>query len=425
MTALQNNLKTDEPLLATRLEESFLSWLRGSNLTDIQKRERQRSFNDFLFQGIPDETWEDWKYSRPQPALENLTIKQSLKNYENINLKLNNQNITQLYFHNGDIDVEKSEIAHGVAIKWHARAFGLENHYPFSKFISAFANGYYEIGCQSLSANESISQIKIIWHYDDLQTNAFASVIRFNVSENMNVEIVEEVLSHKDCASIQLLMSDVKIEKNSHVTHVLHQNLATDAKLFHYSRADVEEKSTYKNAKIDRGGRWIRHDLEVHLNQVESFAELLAVYDVKNNQHVDHHTQTYHHKENTRSRQYYKGILDGQSRGVFNGRIIVDKDAQKISAEQLNKNLLVSQKARVYTKPELQISANDVKCTHGATVGQISADEIFYMQSRGIPYDQAKKILMRGFCSDVFLSLESESLRNQLNSFLNSSGEEL
>ncbi len=118
-------------------------------------------------------------------------------------------------------------------------------------------------------------------------------------------------------------------------------------------------------------------------------------------QYIDHHVEINHVAPHTNSEMVYKGILDNQSRAVFNGRLFVKKDAQKIVAHQANHNLLLSNRAEIYSKPELEIYADDVKCKHGATTGQLDQDALFYMRARGIGYQEAVNILLQGFADEI------------------------
>ena len=139
-----------------------------------------------------------------------------------------------------------------------------------------------------------------------------------------------------------------------------------------------------------------------------------GLYMVRGEQRVDHHTTIDHAKPHTTSRQLYKGILDGRARGVFNGRVIVRPDAQKIDAEQSNKNLLLSDEALVNSNPQLEIFANDVKCKHGSSIGQLSEDEMFYLRSRGIGEPDARRMLVTAFGEEMIDRLTIDPIRAAL-----------
>jgi Fe-S cluster assembly protein SufD len=139
---------------------------------------------------------------------------------------------------------------------------------------------------------------------------------------------------------------------------------------------------------------------------------------VKGRQHVDHHTVIDHRKPRGTSRELYKGVLDDTSSGVFNGRIIVRPGAQKTNAQQTNKNLLLSEEALVNTNPQLEIEADDVKCAHGATIGQLDKDALFYLRSRGIGREEARSILTRGFMADLSDRIRIAAVRDAMRRFV-------
>jgi Fe-S cluster assembly protein SufD len=161
----------------------------------------------------------------------------------------------------------------------------------------------------------------------------------------------------------------------------------------------------------------VRNDVGVTLAEGAD-ATLNGLYLVNGSQHVDNHTSIDHAKPHGASRELYKGILDGKASAVFNGRIIVRKDAQKTDSKQTNKNLVLSDEAVINTKPELQILADDVRCTHGATIGQLDDEAMFYLQSRGIGKRQARSLLTYAFAQDIVDRIKVQSLRDSLERIL-------
>jgi Fe-S cluster assembly protein SufD len=169
--------------------------------------------------------------------------------------------------------------------------------------------------------------------------------------------------------------------------------------------------SRYVAWAFDFGGRLVRHDLSAVLDGEGADCRLWGLYLTRGEQHVDHHTILDHASPHGGSREVYKGILDGKSRTVFNGRIVVRKGAQKTDAKQSNPNLLLSGHALAQTRPQLEIHADDVKCTHGATVGRLDEDAVFYLRARGIGEADARNLLVRAFAGEVLDTVESEPLR--------------
>jgi Fe-S cluster assembly protein SufD len=186
---------------------------------------------------------------------------------------------------------------------------------------------------------------------------------------------------------------------------------------FHVDTLQVvqERDSSFSSHSVSLGGSIVRNNLNVVLNGEGADCTLNGLYVIKGRQHVDNHTIIDHAKAHCNSRELYKGILDDRSTAVFNGGILVRKDAQKTNAKQTNKNLLLSRDALVNTKPELKIFADDVKCTHGATIGQLDEDAMFYLRSRGIDQASARVLLTYAFANDLLASMKIKPLQCQID----------
>ena len=189
---------------------------------------------------------------------------------------------------------------------------------------------------------------------------------------------------------------------------------------YHVGILQVEQgrSSSVTTHTISLGGRLDREEARAVLNGEGAEALLHGLYVIGGHQHVDNHTLIDHAKPHCASREVYKGVLDGHAAGVFNGKIAVRKDAQKTDSKQSNKNLLLSEDATINTKPQLEIFADDVKCTHGATIGQIDPEAVFYLRSRGIGLEDARNLLIQAFANDVLDRIKFEPLRFSLRETL-------
>jgi Fe-S cluster assembly protein SufD len=181
--------------------------------------------------------------------------------------------------------------------------------------------------------------------------------------------------------------------------------------------ATLGRNANFSSHSIALGGALVRNDANVTLSEGTE-ATLNGLYIVNGRQHIDNHTQIDHAKPHGTSHELYKGILDGHASAVFNGRIIVREDAQKTDSKQTNKNLVLSDDAVINTKPELQILADDVRCTHGATIGQLDTEALFYLQSRGIGRRQARDLLTYAFAQDIIDRVKLPALKDQLGKVL-------
>jgi Fe-S cluster assembly protein SufD len=209
-------------------------------------------------------------------------------------------------------------------------------------------------------------------------------------------------------------VTEISLGEGAELDHVKVQDESTTA--YHIANTSVvmAANSNFTTHYLSLGGALVRNEIRVRFDGEHAEATVNGLYMARGKQHIDNFTVIDHAKPNCASHELYKGILDEQSHGVFNGKIFVRKDAQKTDAKQTNKVLLLSDDATINTKPQLEIFADDVKCTHGATVGQLDPTQMFYLQSRGIPQDAARRLLTFAFANDIVNRLKIESLREEL-----------
>lgn len=235
------------------------------------------------------------------------------------------------------------------------------------------------------------------------------------VGANAQCSIVETFKGHG--RYFTNAVTEIVAAENSVVDHYKLQQESPEA--FHISttQAQVGRSANFSTHSIALGGVLVRNDFGVVLSEGTE-ATLNGLYIANGGQHVDNHTVIDHAKPHGTSHELYKGILDDRASAVFNGRIIVRKDAQKTDSKQTNKNLVLSDQSVINTKPELQILADDVRCTHGATIGQLDADSLFYLQSRGIPRPDARNLLIYAFAQDIADRIKLPALHDSLERIL-------
>lgn len=212
-------------------------------------------------------------------------------------------------------------------------------------------------------------------------------------------------------------VTEIVVGDGAVVDHYKVQQESTQA--YHVATMQVVlgRSANFSSHSISLGGALVRNDANAVLSEGTE-ATLNGLYLVNGTQHVDNHTVIDHAKPHANSHEMYKGILDDKSSAVFNGRILVRTDAQKTDSKQTNKNLVLSDDAVINTKPELQILADDVRCTHGATIGQLDSEAMFYLQSRGIGKTEARNLLTYAFAQDIVDRIKVQSLRDSLERFL-------
>ncbi len=209
-------------------------------------------------------------------------------------------------------------------------------------------------------------------------------------------------------------VTEIVLEENAHVDHVKPQLESVAAYHIASIWAHQARNSSLRTCSIALGSLLGREELGVVLDGEGAESILSGLYVTSGEQLIDNHTTLDHAQPHCSSREFYKGVLDGHSTGVFNGKILVRKDAQKTDSKQSNRNLLLSEGATVNTKPQLEIFADDVKCTHGATIGQIDQDALFYMRSRGIGLEEARNLLVVAFAGEIIDRIRFRPLGERL-----------
>jgi len=233
--------------------------------------------------------------------------------------------------------------------------------------------------------------------------------------EHSSATLIENYVSANGGRYFTNAIAEIIVKDGAHLEHYRLQRESSNA--FHVSTTATElgRSSRYYTTSINLGAQLSRHDISVVMDHDGAETSVDGLYMVDGNQHSDTHSVIDHKSPHCTSHQLYKGILDGNGRAVFNGKVFVRKGAQKTDAIQTNKNLLLSDKAHVDTKPQLEIFADDVKCAHGAAVGQIDPDQLFYLETRGIGPELGRSLLTYGFAEEVVQKIKIESIRAELD----------
>ncbi|KTD14568.1 component of SufBCD complex [Legionella gratiana] len=235
---------------------------------------------------------------------------------------------------------------------------------------------------------------------------------------NSRVTVIEDYQGLPDCSYLTNTVTEILVGAHAQLTHYTIQRESKSA--YHLGHLAVKQLagSEFANHSLSLGGQWVRSDISLYLYEEKAYALMNGIYAPAEGQHVDHHTTVQHLVPNCRSEQDYKGILTGRSRAVFNGKVFVAKDAQHTDAKQQNKNLLLSANAEVDTKPQLEIFADDVLCSHGATVGQLDEEALFYLATRGIDRLEASHYLIHAFASDNLRLIPHRKLADYMGHLL-------
>lgn len=239
-------------------------------------------------------------------------------------------------------------------------------------------------------------------HYPELTNEQRASWRNVIIVEkNARATVFESFKTTASTCYFNHAITEATLHSHGTLTHYRHHQESPDS--FHLSllRAKQYDHSQLESHVLSEHGAWIRSDTHICLEAEYTQCTLNGLALGKNKQYIDHHTTVEHLKPHGTSQEYYKAILDNEAHGVFNGKVIVSQDAIKTNAAQQHKTLLLSRSAQINTKPQLEIFSDDVKCTHGASIGQLDEDALFYLQTRGIERTEAQALLVAAFYQDV------------------------
>jgi len=288
----------------------------------------------------------------------------------------------------------------------------MENKTAFSVLNQAFHRGGIFI---YVPKNAESNQLIHLAHISGgfLNSAIIATQLIVMVEEGGHTEILEsfENQAYPQQDYFINVLNRYFLEQNARLTHYKIQAESDKAFQITHSTAYQKRDSVFTSHVVDAGGKVVRNNLNAILEGSGTNSNLFGVYFSNEDRHIDNQTFIDHALPHCESNELYKGILTDRGRGVFNGKVMVRQDAQKTNAYQQNSSLVLSDFASMNTKPQLEIFADDVKCSHGATIGQLSQESIFYLKSRGIPEAEARKLLQRAFIGEVLDKMENEEIR--------------
>lgn len=367
-------------VMETQFTEQFREFLKGEADASLRQL-RQDAFAMFADAGFPTVRHEDWKYTNVSPIAKE------------------DWSVTPI---SSDFSSETDEKSEQML-----RAFNIRRN-GFAALNLAFG----EFQAVRIPKETSADQpIELSFAADE--NSAIFPHILVIAEAGSKATIVESYTSTAKSfsnASVQIV-----VEENANLTHYRVQRESPEA--FHVGTTEVSlgRGSRYDSTNINLGGAISRHDIEVKFTAEGGEAWVDGLYMLNGTQHSDTHSVIDHTVPNCTSHQNYKGVLNDHSRGVFNGKVLVRENAHGTDANQSNKNLLLSNDARVDTKPQLEIFNDDVKCAHGATVGQLEEEELFYLLTRGLPDTLARNLLTYGFAEAIIRKIGIESIKTALD----------
>lgn len=353
---------------------------------------RAQAFQKFTNQGFPTRKTENWKYTSTS-KLQKTSFKY-IKNLTAVSDKHYKQ-------------AKPEEIITEHLIDQSSR-------HPFALLNLATGNN---TGMIAIEKGQSLDKaITLNFLLSDNQLLQHCLVIK--VAENESLTLNMNYGNSDGSACFANILIKIELAKNSQCTIYKNQQLNNTSYLIDNLIVDQQADSHFYHFDLACGGALARSDIDVNLLGRGADVSLNGFYQAKGSQHIDQHSLIHHHAESCNSREHFRGTIDDKATAVFNGKIIIAKNAQKTQTEQINKNLLLSSKAEVDTKPELEIYADDVKAAHGATVGQLDESALFYLQARGLDRADAIELLMQGFAFAAFDTIKDkktqETFKQQL-----------
>jgi len=400
-----------------QLKIDFDKVIEGLKLSDENISFRKKNFNQFVENGFPNKRVEDWKFSDLNQII--------------------SSNIENLHFHSNfapskiDEAIFIDKFAHNKIVYLNGTISNVDfNHEDDTKVLVT----------RDLSKNENFKEVNPLVSLNNALT---ASYIRVTVKENysFNKPLIIYNITTKDLKSTALnLKTDIVLEKNSSlkvinlfddnsennfINIVQNFDIAQDSTLknykidhkinsnikYCYNNINLEKNSISENFILSTGSKFIKNEINCNLNDEYSSAFINGILNLTKSQHHEIKTNINHLAENTKSYQLIKSVLNDSAKGIYQGKIYVDSKAQKTNGYQLSKALLLNENTEFDGKPELEIYADDVKCSHGATSGNLDEDAIFYLMSRGLSHQQSKELLINGFLLDAVEKITDEEIK--------------
>tara|TARA_B100001113_G_scaffold93377_1_gene74771 strand:+ start:340 stop:1560 length:1221 start_codon:yes stop_codon:yes gene_type:complete len=379
-----------------------------SNESDILKSIRTENFREFKKEGIPNSKQEFWKYTNPSILKDSefsLGISRDIDDKEFDIVIVNGKLVKTIQ------EIQNDNIQNSLAEKKIENDIFEKTGTPFINLNNAFSTD----GCVINFDDEAKNEISILNIVDNVNSEQVIHPrIIINAGRNSNISIFEEIRFLGEKENLVNSVTNFYLKEGANVEHVMVDDFSDNTYQISNVLVKQEKDSTFSSYNYSNAKKLARKDFIIELKERGSHCDLRGIYLADEDNQIDHHTIIEHEKEHCTSNELYKGILSGKSKGVFNGRIHVHDSAQKTDAIQSNQNLLLSDNAIIHTKPELEIYADDVKCTHGATVGQLDEKGIFYLRARGIKKKDAQKMMMRAYVGEVLVGIKNERIKDSL-----------
>ena len=392
---------------------------------------RKKSFKSFINSGLPTKKWENWQFT-------------NFSNIENQNFRLPySKNITKIpdilpgripntylaLMINGFYQVELSDLPDDVKISFDDDHLNLSSEYYSSENMQNdwknCLNPFYMLNTSMMNSGMTIhlkkntilsKPIQIIY-LTASNTDKIMNHPRFifNVGDNSEMTLIEHYISSNSTSYFNNTVTNVGLGENSFLNHIRIQEEASNSHHVANTFYKLDQKSTLITNSASFGSSLYRHNINLKFCGNNSNANYSALSLIEKKQHHDQNITIEHMTDSCQSDQLFKYILSDESSGVFNGKVVVEEHTKQTNANQSNKNLVLSPTALMNANPQLEIYAEDVKCSHGSTTGQIDSEALFYLKSRGLSHQKSMELIMSGFISDIIEFIKNEDIAKYLN----------
>ena len=420
--------------LKEKLLSSFIAFENQTNIDSYVHDIRSEAIKNFESIGFPNKKLENWKYTSLKnllkndfivlPEINNLLEFKDIKKY-----LIDDIDSYKIIFVDGKYSSHLSDTTHegmdicilSAALSQSKYELLVENY--FNKIanddgITSLNTAFSSEGAFiHIPKNKFVDKPIQIIHFSTGNESSLMFQPRnlIIVDENSQVQIIERHQSLSKNKVFTNSVTEIYADKKSIIDYYKIQNDNLQASLIDNTYVDQQRNSSFTMHTFSFGNELVRNNLNISQNDQFIETTIKGVTIIGDKQHVDHNTLINHNKPNCNSHQDYKGIYDDKSTGVFNGQVMVKKVAQKTNAFQSNNNVLLSDQATINAKPQLEIYADDVKCSHGCTVGQLDKNALFYLKSRGIPEKEATALLMYGFANNILASVNIPEIKTRIN----------
>ena len=387
-------------------------------------KERKEHFFKFVESGFPSKKLEDWKFSDLKSII-NKNIKELKFGFNTIENKSYNLKYIKNFEHskivilNGEflsadiLDIDKNKIE----IKNENLIFSESLNEPLNNLNKAFASKLIKL---NVLEGKIVEKPLVIYHVCDLDSKTNLINTRFELTLHKNSSLSTlNLFEDKSVSGFNNHNFNIVINKNSNLKNYIFDLNKNQNLRYSFTNIDIYENSNSENFIYSSGSKFSKYEINTNLKEKYSSAFINGIINLDKNNHHEIKTNINHLAENTKSYQLIKSVLNDKSTGVYQGKIFVNDQAQKTDGYQLSKALLLNENTEFNGKPELEIYADDVKCSHGSTSGNLDENSIFYLMSRGLNYDQAKKLLIDGFINDVIEKITNIEIQKYLKEAIN------